>query len=123
MEIIKDSYIEESVYYTLDYELKTDPGSGFSFPCDQNGKIERLNDSAQANYRFCQNNVNYNGPYIRKHIEHYRHGKTGKCNCGEVFELQNEYYGACQCPNCGQWYNLFGQHLTDPEYWEKSVDF
>jgi hypothetical protein len=26
--------------------------------------------------------------------------------------------GACQCENCGQWYNIFGQELIDPEYWE-----
>jgi hypothetical protein len=23
-----------------------------------------------------------------------------------------------RCEKCGQWYNLFGQALVDPEYWE-----
>lgn len=26
--------------------------------------------------------------------------------------------GACQCPKCGKWYNIFGQALLDPEFWE-----
>lgn len=124
MEIIREPYVEEDVYYTLDYDIKGDPGSGFTFPCDNEGNIGQLNEAAEESYHFCQQHIdNYNGPFIRKHITRYRHGATIKCDCGNIFELQNQYYGACQCENCQQWYNLFGQYLTDPEYWDKSCDF
>ena len=43
-------------------------------------------------------------------------------NCGTEFDLTDEYYGACQCPECGQWYNLFGQTLLPPDEWEEDLD-
>lgn len=37
----------------------------------------------------------------------------------DEYELVNQYQGACPCPKCGQWYNLFGQELINPQYWEE----
>ena len=37
---------------------------------------------------------------------------------GNLLELWDQYYGACRCPKCGKWYNLFGQSLLSPDYWE-----
>ena len=43
--------------------------------------------------------------------------------CSEEFYLQDEYRGACECPRCGQWFNLFGQELTDPRGWPSGSDW
>ena len=40
----------------------------------------------------------------------------------EKIEMYNAYMGACECPCCGQWYNLFGQSLIDPKYWYEDED-
>ena len=49
---------------------------------------------------------------------------VGKCSCGCEVELDADfaYHGAVQCEKCGQWYNLFGQKLVSPEYWEEDDD-
>ena len=44
-------------------------------------------------------------------------------HCGAEFYLQDEYLGACECPRCGQWFNLFGQELTDPRGWSNGSDW
>lgn len=36
-----------------------------------------------------------------------------ECDCGERVYLS----GDSQCPECGQWYNGFGQQLKDPSEW------
>lgn len=43
-----------------------------------------------------------------------------RCTCGTEFALTDEYMGACSCPNCGRWYNLFGQSLRNPSEWEEN---
>ena len=48
-----------------------------------------------------------------------RDNAHGTCECGNEVELYDEYYGACQCEKCGKWYNLFGQELNPPTYWEE----
>lgn len=41
----------------------------------------------------------------------------GECKCGAEVPLMDQYMGACECPGCGQWYNLSGQELLPPEEW------
>lgn len=48
---------------------------------------------------------------------------TGKCECGKVIELWNEYLGASECEYCGRWHNLFGQLLNNPETWSRGDDW
>ena len=43
--------------------------------------------------------------------------KVGLCKCGQEVLLMDTYMGATDCPNCGQWYNVFGQELKDPDEW------
>ncbi len=43
-----------------------------------------------------------------------------KCRCGQKFFLTNDYLGACSCPKCGSWYNLFGQELRRD--WTDEID-
>ena len=121
MEIIKDSWVEENIYFTLDYIFREDPTGGLSFPCDKDGKITKLNPGAEENLKYAQEHPEiYDGPRVIKHRSTYRHNPTIKCKCGKIFELSGFYYGACNCEKCGQWYNLFGQELLPPENWDWS---
>lgn len=47
-----------------------------------------------------------------------RTANIGKCDCGTEFPLicMPPAY-ACDCPNCGQWYNAGGQELKDISEW------
>lgn len=49
----------------------------------------------------------------------YIEPRLARCVCGTEFHLVNQYQGACDCPGCGRWYNLFGQSLRDPSEWEE----
>ena len=46
----------------------------------------------------------------------------GLCSCGKEVVLESDYNGAVQC-ECGKWYNVFGQELIDPKYWEDDDDW
>ena len=48
---------------------------------------------------------------------------TGVCECGHRIALWDEYMGACECPHCGRWYNLFGQELNHPDTWRNGDDW
>ena len=120
IEIIKEPYTEYTEYYTLDYERKDDIGCDFTFPCDKSGVIKNLNPAAAESLQFCKDHLEYfHEPRVIKHKDSYRHGITGKCHCGQIFELESHYMGACSCPKCDQWYNLFGQELNPPATWEE----
>lgn len=47
-----------------------------------------------------------------------------RCDCGVEFPLicMPPYY-ACDCFNCGQYYNAVGQKLRDPDEWEEPLDY
>ena len=117
MKIIREAEWKREAYYTIDFDI--DDTCGFTFPCDKYGNVEELNPSAEQNYRYClEHPEKYRAPYVKKHIHEWREPPVGRCSCGEEVTLTNDYEGATQCPKCGQWYNLFGQALIDPEYWE-----
>lgn len=48
-----------------------------------------------------------------------RTANIGKCDCGCEFPLicLPPLY-ACDCPECGKWYNTSGQELKNPSEWE-----
>ena len=108
---------------TVSYELCFDDGAnnGFGFPCDADGKVfDDLSEAAWENYGYCLNHPEQFNRYntVVKYRHTHKEPDSGTCRCGERVFLQDEYYGACRCPKCGQWYNLFGQELVDPEYWD-----
>lgn len=120
--MIKEYVESERKEYT-EYELCFDDGAnnGFGFPCDKNGNIDtNIHPDAKANYEYCMQHpekfVRFNK--VVKYTRSYREPAHGKCECGEIVILTNDYFGACQCPRCGQWYNLWGQELLPPERWE-----
>ena len=106
--------------YALTYD--DDHGNGFEFPCDANGNVRLdMTEAALENLAYCRvhpEKFSRAGKVIRYDIP-YIEPATGICICGHTVELYDQYQGACQCENCGRWYNLFGQELLPPEYWEE----
>lgn len=119
--LVRGEY-KTSVEYALEFFF--DRNSGFSFPCDEYGNVLPLKSSEAAeNLEWCRNHPEkFEFIEIRRHKQSWREPDSGTCHCGERVYLVNEYCGACQCPRCGQWYNLFGQELLPQEEWEMDDD-
>ena len=108
------------------FELVFDDGkgNGYAFPCDSKGNLlegKEKNPIAHANYISC---LGKGDKFIRfgeivERKQRYRENGHGTCLCGAEVELQDAYYGACQCHRCGRWYNLFGQEVLSPDQWEQ----
>ena len=115
---------QEQIWYELTFD--DGRGNGFVFPCDENGAIpEDLNEAAKRNCAWCIEHPERFERFnkVIKRTSHYRENNSGVCECGETIELWNEYLGACECPNCGRWYNLFGQELNPPDTWREGGDW
>ena len=115
---IKKACWKEDTYYNLAFDDGS--GNGFGFPCDPEGRVpDDLNDQAKKNLEWCLRNPDRFARYneVVEYTQIWREPRQGTCGCGEVVSLVNEYMGACQCPKCGQWYNLSGQELLPPEEW------
>lgn len=107
-------------------EFTDEEGSGFIFPTDLSGKIiydedPEIAKAQRDNYDYAMAHkerftCQYNEFVTRKYT--VTDNAVGRCHCGEEVELYDQYQGACACPKCGQWYNIYGQSLIDPEYWE-----
>ena len=110
------------------YELVFDDGhnNGFGFPCDENGNLKPdLIQAAIDNYHYAMQHpekfVRFNK--VVCHKQHHKTPASGVCACGEVIDLYDQYLGACECPSCGRWYNLFGQELNPPDTWASGDDW
>ena len=103
-------------------EFFRDENGGFSFDADKDGNPMFSCKEAEANYRYAMDHPE-EFPYafnkFNEYSRDYWEPAHGTCSCGNEVSLVNEYRGACQCSKCGRWYNLFGQMLKDPEYWEE----
>lgn len=125
LKIIRERSTHTEVKHYIEF---TDAdGCGYSFPCDQNGNV--LFDEHDAEIARVQrenyaeamaDKERFTCQYAQFVTRRYTvtDNAIGKCVCGEEVELYDQYQGACSCPKCGQWYNMFGQSLVDPEYWE-----
>ena len=121
----KPAYTEGSTdYYLLFY---TDRSGGLAFPCDESGNLlPGLQAPAIRNYKYAISHPEkypYLFNYIEKRTCRHRNPATGVCKCGERIELYNDYMGARECPNCGQWWNLFGEELNDVSTWRHGEDW
>ena len=124
VKIISERERVRHVEYRREFQGIGQPeGSGFSFPCDKEGNLkidDEFYECWKKNYDFC---VSSPEKFIdRGTVEDswtYMENAKALCSCGETIELYDGYMGACDCPNCGQWYNLSGQALRNPRYWEE----
>lgn len=108
-------------YISYHIEFTDNEGSGYSFNADSNGKIIIENNDQRENYEYALAHpelfpVQYNE--FTKRVQYYTEPARGICQCGQEIALTDDYLGACECGKCGQWYNLFGQELISPEFWE-----
>lgn len=100
-----------------------DQNAGFSFPGNDTGGVDfdKMPEAARENYRWCiVNSDKVSGPHYINYKHTYTEPAVGKCSCGAEVVLENTYMGATCCEKCGRWYNLFGQELKDPKYWEEN---
>lgn len=104
-----------------------DDDGGYAFPCDKEGMVDvdSLNPTARKNYEWCLHNPQEFKYYNEHNVyyTHYTENASGVCSCGNRIELWDEYLGACHCPHCGKWYNLFGQELNPPHTWKDGDDW
>lgn len=115
---------EEITEYAI--EFMHDECGGLSFDCDENGKLNPMRPEAKANYDYAMSHPEEYPYCFNKFVKRtrtYMNPAHGTCSCGTEVSLVNEYRGACECPTCGRWYNLFGQQLIDPEGWEEDYDY
>ena len=91
----------------------------YSFVIGSDGKEKFPSKEAEENFRKCISHpeiykdhgiveVPYSGMEYAKAI----------CECGKEIEIPGFYYGASECPYCGNWHNTSGQLLLPPEQWE-----
>lgn len=122
---IVDSCYETSVWYEV--EFLVDRNGGLGFPCDADGNVnlKNMTDAAKENYKWAMEHPEkfpYSFNEVRRHESKWRNPAHGKCECGNEVYLVNQYMGACQCDECGRWYNMSGQPLNPPEYWYENDD-
>ena len=117
--IIKERTPETLVDFRIEFTYKDDPNAGFCFPATPKGEPDYffMPKEARANYEKCLTDDRLIGPEFTKTKRTYMNPAVGKCSCGREVVLECDYSGAVRC-ECGKWYNLFGQELRDPEYWE-----
>ena len=123
LKIIKERTSQTIPEYHIEYTYKDDPEAGFWFPALKNGEpdLTAMGPEMKANYDRCQTDSRLNDPEFKVYKHFYTEPAVGKCICGREVILETGYEGAVQC-ECGRWYNLFGQELRDPKYWEEDYD-
>lgn len=120
LKIIKERAHEVLKDYYIEFLYKDDPSAGFMFPALPFGEPDFavMSEEAMANYKKCLTDDRLTGPEFIKGERTYWAPAVGKCSCGKEVVLECDYAGAVMC-ECGRWYNLFGQELRDPKYWEE----
>lgn len=123
IKIIKERTPRTFIKHYIEFFYKDDPHAGFCFPANKDGTIalDQMPPEAIANYNSCLTDDRLEGPEFTTNTHTYIEPAVGLCSCGEEVVLDADYGGAVRC-ECGRWYNLFGQELRDPEYWERDDD-
>ena len=103
-------------------DFTNEEGAGFCFDCDEHGTPKFACEAARLNYMYAMEHPElYPAEYnvVKRWKRTIIEPAHGTCSCGEEVYLIDEYIGACQCRKCGRWYNLYGQELVPPEYWDE----
>ena len=110
--------------YALEFLFPNNSCGGFSFSCDEHGYLlPDIMPEALLNYQKCMDGTYDVIPQgVKVYTNSWMEPAHVICSCGEEIVLYDQYFGACECDNCGQWYNLTGQKLNPPEMWEERMD-
>lgn len=117
MKIIKQRCVRQIEEHSI--EFRDAEGAGFAFDADKSGNVILHNDCQRENYEYALAHPELYQVYAEHTVRRYSitEPAVGVCICGEEVTLEDRYLGACQCGNCGQWYNTYGTALIPPEYW------
>ena len=120
LKIIKERKPETIIDRYIEFKYKDDPNAGFVFPAKADGEpdFNKMCPEAVANYRSCLMDGRLTEPEFIVDKRQYINPAVGKCSCGAEVILDSDYAGAVRC-ECGKWYNIYGQELRDPKYWEE----
>ena len=123
LKIIKERTPVTITEYHIEFWYKTDPEAGFCFPALPCGKPDfaSMTPEARANYEACLTDESLTEAEFTKTTYTYVESAVGQCSCGAEVVLECDHAGAVMC-ECGKWYNLFGQELRDPKYWEEDYE-
>ncbi len=124
LEIIKHRQRVQHDEYYHDYRSVSNPNAGYSFPCNEDGEliIEQDNPGRKENYvRVWQDTANYNYLGVKHRVHTYVEPGEGKCKCGRVVYLNNDYGHGIDC-ECGRIYNMSGQELAPRSQWDDRYD-
>ena len=110
--------------YTIEYRYKDDPEAGFTFPATVRGDpdFSCMGSEMLANYEACLTDKRLTAGEFTKHEWTYMEPALGLCSCGKEVVLECDHAWAVRC-DCGKWYNIFGQELIDPRYWEDDKEY
>lgn len=141
LKIISERHRESHTTYGLQFDLIGErKGNGYSFPLlSKDADIIPLKESETKTNEYVpcseeectwwksylkikNDREHYREPYVDKYTWSWIEPTHALCHCGTEILLQDDYMGACQCPGCNQWYNLFGQEILDPDKWEEDLD-
>lgn len=121
LEIIKERTVRTEKSYWINFDRKDDSSCGFIFPANSDGTpaLDKMPEEAKTNYFACEANTDEFDRWLEEREEQVVDYAVGRCKCGAEVELfDGAWMGAVQCEKCGKWYNIYGQELIDPEYWE-----
>lgn len=116
-QIIKQSERIHHVEYEFSFQWADDPGSGFVFPCDEQGNIfmDQLQLPGLENLQKCLDGTYNVLPGKLEKLEwSYTEPAILKCDCGREVYLDNTLANSCEC---GREYSLFGQLLAPRSQW------
>lgn len=116
---------EEAKEYRLVYEDRQ--GTGYSFPCDDQGNILwdecSSPETTKRSLDFCLSHSEEWDGKNGEVVTLFRRVRYGICpQCSRRIYLGGSgwasYMGTAEC-ECGQWYTVFGQAIKPPEDWEE----
>ena len=124
LEIIKERTVRYEKEYYINFDYKDDHSCGFIFPANSDGTpaLDKMTEEAKINYYACLADKDTYDRWFEEREVRVVDYAVGKCKCGHEVELADEaWMGAVQCEKCGKWYNIYGQELVDPKYWEEDA--
>lgn len=118
MKIVKHRKHNSEAVFFLFYEWKDSPGSGYSFPCDENGSplLAQLTPTAAKKLSECELDPAMRFDGVHQEIRTWTDPAEGICRCGTRVVLESHTE---RCLGCGRLYNGCGQELNPPSMWEE----